>query len=284
MEVYRDHALGIPPLNATLAERLMEQTRIFEALKGVRGRAPVDVTKLQQILVHFSQLIVEQPRIKEIDINPLLAAPERIVALDARIVLHSAEIADANLPRPAIRPYPAQYVCPWKMPDGEKVLIRPIRAEDEPLMVKFHEGLSAQSVYLRYFHMENLSARVSHERLIRKCFVDYDREIALVVERAEAPNGKGEIIAVGRLSKINSAGKAEVAVLVSDVYQHRGLGGALLQRLIDVARKEGIREIVANILPENLAMRALAYRFHFDACEGPEFGTMTATLELAQGA
>lgn len=282
VEVYRDHALGIPPLNATLAERLMEQTRIFQALKGVRGRAAVDCKRLQQILVHFSRLIVEQPRIKEIDINPLLAAPERIVALDARIILHSAEITDANLSRPAIRPYPSEYMWSWKMPAGEKIFIRPIRSEDEPLMLKFHEGLSARSVYLRYFHMEDLSSRVAHERLIRKCFVDYDREIALVADRAEAGSGGREMIAVGRLSRTNDAGKAEVAVLVSDAYQHRGLGGELLRRLIEIARNEGLREIVADILPENVAMRALANRFHFEVREAGGVGMLVATLDLTK--
>ncbi|HEV2306351.1 MAG TPA: bifunctional acetate--CoA ligase family protein/GNAT family N-acetyltransferase [Candidatus Acidoferrales bacterium] len=280
VEVYRDRALALPPLNTTLAQRLMEQTRIFGALKGVRRRTPIDILKLEQLLVQFSQLVVEQPRIKEIDINPLLATPERLLALDARIVLHSPGIDDKDLPHPAIRPYPAQYMARWKMQNGEEVLIRPIRPEDEPLMVKFHQSLSDQSVYLRYFHMENLSARVAHDRLIRKCFIDYDREIALVAERLAQETGRHEIMAVGRLSKFNGAKKGEVAVLVSDLYQHQGVGTQLLRQLIDVGHHEGLREIIANILPENIAMRALANHFNFKVRDTAELGMIIAYLPI----
>ena len=106
VEVYRDRALALPPLNSTLARRMMEQTRIFTAFKGVRGRRPVDVPALAGLLVRFSQLVVEQPWISEIDINPLLASPERLLALDARVVLHPPGTDPDHLPRPAIRPYP----------------------------------------------------------------------------------------------------------------------------------------------------------------------------------
>ncbi len=109
VEVFKDRALGLPPLNTTLARRMMEQTHIFQALKGVRGRESVDIEALERLMVRFSNLVVEQPRIKEIDINPLFASPDRLVALDARIVLHDPEVADEDLPQTAIRPYPAQY-------------------------------------------------------------------------------------------------------------------------------------------------------------------------------
>ena len=144
-----------------------------------------------------------------------------------------------------------------------KLLFRPIRPEDEPRMVKFHETLSDESIYLRYFHMENLSARVAHERLIRKCFIDYDREMALVAERVEPDAGEHEIVAVGRLTKTRMAREAELAVLVSDRYQRHGLGTELRAPLIQVARGEEVQGIVANILPENLGMRALADCFGF---------------------
>src|SRR6185503_4444847 len=106
VEVFKDRSLGLPPLNATLARRMMEQTRIYKALHGVRGRKPVDLPALEQLLVSFSQLVVEQPWIKEIDVNPLLASAERLVALDARVVLHDVKISQEQLPKPAIRPYP----------------------------------------------------------------------------------------------------------------------------------------------------------------------------------
>ncbi len=149
VEVFKDRALALPPLNSTLALRMMEQTKIFKALKGVRGRKPVDLAALEDLLVRFSQLVVEQPWIKEIDINPLLASPERLLALDARVVVHGLEMSEDKLPRTAIRPYPMQMVREWTMKDGSQVTIRPIRPEDEPAMIKFHQKLSERSVYLR---------------------------------------------------------------------------------------------------------------------------------------
>ena len=203
VEVLKDRALGLPPLNATLARRMMEQTKIFKALQGVRGRQPVDIALLSQILVRFSQLIVEQPWIKEIEINPLIAAPNQIVAVDARTVLWGSEKSESDLPRAVIRPYPTQYVDPWTMRDGTSVTIRPIRPEDEPLLVRFHQELSDRSVTFRYFHPINLSQRTTHERLIRVCFNDYDRDLALVAE-GKHPDGQTPfILGIARLSKMS---------------------------------------------------------------------------------
>ena len=117
VEVYRDRALALPPLNSTLAARLMEQTKILKALRGVRGRKPVDLPALETLLVRFSELVVEQPRLREIDINPVLASADHLLALDARMVLFPSDVPDAQLPRPAIRPYPSQYISRWQMPD-----------------------------------------------------------------------------------------------------------------------------------------------------------------------
>ena len=280
VEVYGDRALALPPLNSTLATRLMEQTRVFHALKGVRGRAPVDMAELENVLVRFSRLVVDQPWIKEMDINPLLASSERIIALDARIVLQSPVTPEDRLPRPSIRPYPAQYVSPWKMKDGTQVLLRPIRPEDEPAMAKFHETLSDQSIYLRFFHMEKLSARVAHERLMQKCFIDYDREIALVAERANPADGNYQIIAVGRLARMHGTRDAEVAVLVTDHYHHFGLGTELMARLIQIARDEKLEHIVATILLENMAMRALVSRSGFKVQGTSDMGVVQAVLSL----
>jgi acetyltransferase len=167
VEVYKDRSLALPPLNTTLARRMMEQTRIFAAFRGVRGRPPVDLAALDQLLVRFSRLVVEQRWIGEIDINPLLVSAERLVALDARVVVYPSGVREQDLPRLAIRPYPAQYVWMFAMKDASSVTIRPIRPEDEPLIVRFHETLSERSVYLRYFHAINLERRVAHERLTR---------------------------------------------------------------------------------------------------------------------
>src|SRR5579872_1777243 len=280
VEVYGDRALALPPLNSTLAVRLMEQTKIYRALQGVRGRPAVDMALLENTLVRFSRLIIEQRWIKEVDINPLLASASQVIALDARIVLHPCELTEDELPRPAIRPYPVQYVSPWHGEDGMQAVIRPIRPEDEPAMAKFHGMLSDLSVYLRYFHMEKLSTRVAHERLLRKCFIDYDREMALVVERENPTSGEREIIAVGRMTQTPGTREAEIAVIVADQYQRCGLGSELLRRLIHIARDEKLERVIMTILPENMAMRALGERTGFEFVKSPDLSSVRISLKL----
>lgn len=263
VEVYRDRALGLPPLNTTLARRMMEQTKVYRALQGVRGRPPVNLDRLEKLMVRFSQLVVEQPWIREIDVNPLLAAPDQIVALDARIVLHPPDLREEELPRPAIRPYPRQYMGTWRLKDGTPVLIRPIRPEDEPLLVEFHHKLSERSVYLRYASLLKLSQRVAHERLARLCFIDYDREMALVAERRSPETGRPEILAVARLTKIYGTNDGEFAMLVRDDVQGKGLGTELLRRLIQIGEAEGLERIVADILVQNHAMQHVCRKLGF---------------------
>jgi acetyltransferase len=279
VEVYRDRALALPPLNTTLAQRLMEQTKIFAALQGVRGRKPVDLSALEQLLVRFSQLVLEQPWIKEIDINPLLATPDHLVALDARIVVHDPSMTPEKLPRAAIRPYPSQYIWEWKLKDGTTVTIRPIRPEDEPLMVEFHHTLSERSVYLRYFCSLSLSTRVEHERLVRICFGGYDRGFALVADRKDPETGQHQILGVGRFSAIHR-GEAEAAVLVSDQWQGRGLGTELLGGVARVAREEKFKKLSGEILRDNLATQAIFKKtgFKLRAMEDPS--SVSAVLEL----
>jgi acetyltransferase len=280
VEVFKDRALALPPLNTTLARRMMEQTTIYKALKGVRGKPPVDLPGLEQLMVRFSQLVVEQPWIKEIDINPLLASPERLTALDARVVLYGPEVTKDKLPKLAIRPYPSQYIKPWTMKDGSEILIRPIRPEDEPLMVKFHETLSERSVYLRYFYPMKLSQRIEHERLIRICFIDYDREMALVAENTNPATKDRQIIAAARLIKIHGTREAEFAILVSDAYQRRGLGTELLQRLLEVGHQEGVERIVGTIIGDNVEMRRVCERLGFQLQGTPKDGTMRIAIDL----
>ncbi len=279
VEVFRDRALALPPLNTTLARRTMEQTRILAALKGVRGRPPVDLVALERLMVRFSDLVVEQRWIKEIDINPLLASPERLLALDARVIVHGPEVKESELPPLAIRPYPTRQVDSWTASDGTLLWLRPIRPEDEPLLVAFHGTLSERTVALRYFHAMKLSTRVAHDRLTRICFVDYDREMVLVAEhRTPEVDGGREILGVGRLSKIRGTDDAEFALLVSDRFQKRGLGKAFLERLIGIARDEGIRRIVGSILPENLGMRRICEKLGFHLSHDAEDGVVKAEL------
>jgi len=279
VEVFKDRALALPPLNTTLARRMMEQTKIFTALKGVRGRKPVDIEALEELLVRFSQLLVEQPWIKEIDINPLLASSEQLLALDARVVVYGPEVTADELPEPAIRPYPVKLVSNWKMKDGKEVVIRPIRPEDEPLMISFHEKLSERSVYLRYFQPLKLTQRTAHERLTRICFIDYNREMALVAERKNEA-GEPELLAIGRLSKIHGRDEAELAAVAIDAAQHKGLGTELYTRLIAVAREAKLKKLVSIMLPENREMRALCTKLGFKMSSNLEDNMIRAELDL----
>jgi len=263
VEVFKDRALGLPPLNMTLARRMMEQTKIYKALKGVRGRRPVDLVALETLMVRFSALVAEQRWIKEIDINPLLASPDGMVALDARVVVHGPAVTVDQLPRTAIRPYPTRYTSPWTMKDGTEVTIRPIRPEDEPAMVRFHATLSERTVYLRYFHLMNLEQRTQHDRLTRICFIDYDREMALVAERKNPETGESEILGVGRMMKIHGTSEAEVATVISDAWQGRGLGKELLQRLLIVGKDEKLEKLTADILPDNRDVMRICEKLGF---------------------
>jgi len=277
VEVFKDRALGLPPLNATLARRMMERTKIYTALKGVRGRKATNIAALEQLLVRFSQLVVEQPWIAELDINPLLVSSERIFALDARVVLHDPATPEDKLPKSAIRPYPVQYVTPWKLKNKAPAIIRPITPEDEPLMVKFHETLSEESVYNRYFAALKLSQRVAHERMTRICFNDYDREIALVAELKALKGGEKKILGVGRLSKQHGNAEAEFAVLVSDEWQGQGLGTELLRRLIEIGRVEKLTRISGQVLAENHAMHHICRKVGFEVVHDADSNLFTAS-------
>jgi acetyltransferase len=280
VEVFKDRALGLPPLNTTLARRMMEQTKIYSALKGVRGRRPVDLAALELLLVRFSALVAEQRWIKEIDVNPLLASPDGLMALDARVVVHGPEVTADQIPKAAIRAYPTRYVSRWTTKDGMAVVIRPIRPEDEPAMVRFHETLSERSVYLRYFHLINLEQRTTHERLTRICFIDYDREMALVAERRNPETDDPEILGVGRLTKIHGTTEAEVAVLISDHWQGRGLGKELLARLLVVGAGEKLTKLTADILPDNRNVMRICEKLGFSLTHSPADEVVRAEYNL----
>jgi acetyltransferase len=280
VEVFQDRALALPPLNTTLARRLMEQTRVFPALKGVRGRKPVDLEALERLLVRFSQLVVEQNWIQEIEINPLLASPETLMALDARVVLYPPGTNPAEIQKPAIRPYPSQYVGEVALKDGGMLDIYPIRPEDELEFVRFHGTLSDESVQRRYFSLMKLESRVQHERLIRMCFIDYDRQMAFVAKTRDSVRGAGEIVGVGRLIKIPGTSQAEVAILVSDAFQNRGVGSALVQRLIEFGREEKLELLTASFLAGNRPIQSLFQGLGFTFRDSSEPEIREAELAL----
>jgi acetyltransferase len=279
VEVFKDRTLGLPPLNATLARRMLEQTKIYTALKGVRGRKAVDLPALEHLLVRFSQLVVEQPWIAELDINPLLASPDGLIALDARVILHAGDTPEERLPVPAIRSYPTQYVSKIKLHDGTTATLRPIKPEDEPLLAAFHHTVSERSVQSRFQKSLRLDERIAHDRLTRICFNDYNREIALVVEHRANRKQEPEIIAVGRLSRRHGRNEADLSLLVSDVWQRRGLGTMLIKRLVQVAKDEKLDRVSLRTQGDNAAMEKIGERLGFSGARDGQTGELM--LELA---
>ena len=257
----------------------MEQTHIYTALKGVRGREPVDLAALEKLLVRFGQLIVEQRWIKELDINPLVASPAQLLALDARVVLYGQDVPEEALPKLAIRPYPAQYRATWTAKDNSKITFRPILPEDEPYLAKFHTTLSDRSVYMRYLQPMMLTERVVHERLSRLCHCDYDREIPLVA--IDEPGiGEQRILAVGRLSKIHGAEEARLSILVGDPFQGKGIGSKLVRQLVEVAKGEHLRLLTATLTPDNLIMQHIFQEHGFTLAPINDGKLLKAKIEL----
>jgi acetyltransferase len=194
-------------------------------------------------------------------------------------MVYPADIGKSELPRLAIRPYPIKYIMPWKMKNGERVIIRPIRPEDEPLMRRFHEGLSEQSVTMRYLVPVELGERVTHERLARICFNDYDREIALVVDRQEPRDNSHAILAVARLSRLVDSDQARFTMLVSDGWQGQGIGLELMQRLIVICRQEKITHLMCTFATDNGAITKLCTRLGFTLSEKQD-GLTEASLMI----
>jgi acetyltransferase len=183
-------------------------------------------------------------------------------------------------PKPAIRPYPWKYVGTQLLKDGTRIRIRPILPEDEPKMVRFHATISEHSVYLRYFSIPSFESRTRHERLTRICFVDFDRDLALVAELIDAEGTGNDIVGVGRLGKLHLGKRAEVAAIVSDSYQRRGIGRALLRELIRFAKDENVEALTASVLAENTAMRRLLESEGFLFLDDRDLQTLTGELPL----
>lgn len=258
-----DQAFSLPPLNTTLARRTMERTRIYEALYGKTSLMASNATQLEQILVRFSSLILAEPMICDIEINPLLAGPNKVIALDAHAALYPKEKAPQDIPQPAIRPYPSEYCLACTLKNGDDLLLRPIRPEDEMLMVKFHKTLSDETVYFRYLHLLSLDQRIRHDRISQMCFIDYDRQIGLVAVHTDSDTGEPSVLAIARLVRIHGADDADFALAVSDRSQGLGIGTLLLTHLLKVARAEGMVRVTGVIHPENRAMLRLCEKVGF---------------------
>lgn len=278
VEIFKDSSLALPPLNEKSAEKLMEQTKIYQALKGFRGKKAVDLDTLKRTLIAFSDLILDLNRIKESDINPLIVNEEGVIALDARFVLEDRKVKDEDLPKPAIRPYPKEYVSNITLQTGENVLLRPIKPEDESLLVTFHKYLGEESIRQRYFSFLSLEKRASHDRLVRICFNDFDREIAMVAELIK--NSHPEIIGVARLSRKPGLHEAHLTMLIQDPYHGKRLGSQMLSNLIEIAKKEKIKIIVADVLKDNSGMLHILGKLGFERVSKPAEDIIRMVLNL----
>lgn len=280
-EVLQDFAIGLPPLNERLARRLLESLRAWPLLQGYRDRPAVDIDALIATLVRFSYLVAELPEIDEIDINPLLAGADGIIALDARVIVDEelAQSAPAPYSHLAIRPVPKQYTTRIDLDDGTAVKLRPIRPEDEPMWHELLTSCSPESIYSRFFAPVK---DFTHEMATRFCFIDYDREMAIVAE-VEGDAGR-KLIAVGRLVADAEHEEAEYAILVHDDYQGSGLGTRLTQYCLQIAESWGIERVSAVTLPDNRHMTAILRRLGFSLEHDAEDGFISATKRLRAGA
>jgi len=275
-EFHRDIAVGLPPLNRTLARRIIEQTKIYDALtKPPRNRQPVDLRLLDDTLIKISNMIVDFPEIKEMDINPLVINGDSIIALDARILLDETwQPESGEYDHLIIQPYPTKYIQTWRCKDGTEVLIRPIRPEDEPMEYKLLSSLSDESARFRFFHP---ISDINHDVLTRFCNIDYDREMAIVAETTA--DGKRNLIGSGRLVIQPDEKSGEFAIAVADSFQSRGLGLKLVDLLIGIGTEKGLQTIYAIALSDNKKMLALARKLGFTRKKMPA-GETKLTLEL----
>lgn len=250
-ELFRDRALELPPLSERLARRMLESLRSWPLLQGYRGRPAVNLDRLIEVLMRLSYLVADYPEIKELDVNPLLVTPDDAIALDARVILDHEMILKP--PRPyshlAIRPYPEEYIRKAKLKDGARVLLRPIKPEDEPMWHALLASCSQQSLWFRFRY---LFKQTTHEMATRFCFIDYDREIAIVAELEE--DGQRKLIGVARLVADADHKDAEYAVLVADAYQGIGLGSLLTDYCLEICDDWGIATVVVETAPENRRM------------------------------
>ncbi|MGC9345444.1 MAG: acetate--CoA ligase alpha subunit [Candidatus Bathyarchaeales archaeon] len=278
VELFRDIAIGLPPLNQTLARRIMEETKVYQLLKGYRNVPPADIRLLEEVMVRFSQMLVDFPQLKEVDINPLFIDEKEAFALDARIVIDKERVFAKLEPHEhlVISPYPKKYETLWKLRDGRTVLLRPIKPEDEPLWLEMFQNFSEVSIRYRFFQ---IIKDTPHEVRVRYCNIDYDREMAIVAELNE--EGRRKILGVVRLS-IEPDGKAgEIAFIVADPWQGLGLGTKMVDYMIEICKDRGLETIYGIMLPDNHRAISLMKKMGFNI-EYLDDGTVKATLNLKE--
>ncbi|MEM4200710.1 MAG: GNAT family N-acetyltransferase [Nitrososphaerales archaeon] len=278
VELFKDYAIGIPPLNQTLARRLMEETKVYQLLKGYRNMPPANLKLLEEILIRFSQLIVDFPQIREVDINPLIIDEKEAFVLDARIAIDKDLVFKKVEPHQhlIISPYPKKYETLWKLRDGRTVILRPIKPEDEPLWLEMFQSFSEESIRYRFFQ---IIKDTPHEVRVRYCNIDYDREIAIVAELNEEERKR--ILGVVRVSLEPDRKKGEIAFIVADPWQGLGLGTKMVDYVIEIAKEMGVESLYAIMLPDNYQAMKLTKKMGF-TLQKMEDGLVKATLSLRE--
>lgn len=264
VEVIGDKSLGLPPLNMHLARELMRETRVYKLLQGYRDRKAADLDAVALTLVKLAQLAADFAEVVELDINPLLADADGVMALDARVrIAATTQAPDARL---AIRPYPKELQQEIKARDGQAFWLRPIMPEDEPALGRTFDLLTPEEVRQR-FHVPMKA--FPHTLAARLTQIDYDREMALVLTDHRKP-GDAEINGVVRFAASPDNEMAEFALLVRHAYARQGLGLQMLQRLTQYARLRGVGELYGLVLADNPAMRGLCRKAGFQEEVVPE--------------
>ncbi|PVX25793.1 MAG: acetyl-CoA synthetase, partial [Candidatus Bathyarchaeum sp.] len=246
-EAFDDVAVGLPPLNQALARRIMEETQGYKLLKGYKNVPPANLKLLEEIMVRFSQLLVDFPQIKEADINPLFINHEEALALDAKIVIDKEQVSTKFEPHQhlVISPYPKKYETSWKLRDGRNVLLRPIKPEDEPMWLEMFQNFSEQSIRYRFFQ---IIKDTPHEVRVRYSNIDYDREIGIVAELKEE---RRKILGVVRLIIEPDEKTGEIAFIVADPWQGLGLGSKMVDYMIEICKDKHLETVYAFMLPDN---------------------------------
>jgi len=274
-ELFKDRVIGFPPLNESLAYQMLESLKIFPLLKGYRGSKPVNMEILIETLIRLSYLAADYPEVVELDINPLLVHSGGATALDARVVVDkSLSTSDKHsYNHLAIKPYPEEYVKKLTLSDGKEVTFRPIKPEDEPLWTELLASCSKESIYSRFRYFFQWD---SHEVAARYCYIDYDREIAIVVEIVE--DGVRKLVGIGRLIADPDHETVEYAILILDTFQNKDLGGILTDYCFEIAKKWGLKKIVAQTTADNKRMIAVFQKRGFDI----EMDPMTSLVEVSK--
>ncbi len=277
VEIYKDVSIGLLPLNQTLARRMMEETKVYQLLKGYRNLPPANIKLLEEIIVRFSRMMVDFPQLKEFEINPLLINENEAFALDARAVINSERIFTKSHEHLVISPYPEKYKSLWKLRDGRTVILRPIKPEDEPLWLDMFHNFSQESLHFRLF--QTIIEPVAHEFSARYCNIDYDRELAIVAETEE--NGHRKMLGVVRLNIDPSENSGEISFIVADPWQGKGLGSKMVDYVIEICKDKKLKMINAVMLPDNYRAIKLFREMGF-SIESLDDGTQKAILDLEE--